>query len=60
VNVELYQTNGGVAQWLAYLTRTWWMPVSCKFEPRQRLPLFPSARNITPHCLVLVGSKNGF
>jgi len=32
--------GGGVAQWLACLTISQWMPVSCDVEPQQRLPLF--------------------
>jgi len=30
---------------VARLTRSRWMPVSREFEPHQRLPLFPLARN---------------
>ena len=33
--------RGGVAQWVAPLTRDRWIPVSCEFEPHQRPPLFP-------------------
>ena len=38
---------GGVAQWIARLTRDRWIPVSREFEPHQRPPLFPWARNFT-------------
>jgi len=34
-------TSGGVAQWVARLTK------GRRFEPHQRPPLFPWARNIT-------------
>ena len=33
--------RGGVAQWVAPLTRDRWIPVSREFEPHQRPPLFP-------------------
>ena len=34
--------RGGVAQWVARLTRSRWMPVSREFEPHQLMPpLFP-------------------
>ena len=33
--------GGGVAQWVACLTRNRWMPVIREFEPHQRPPLFP-------------------
>ena len=36
-----------MAQWLTSLTYNWWMPISRKFEPQQRLLLFPLARNFT-------------
>jgi len=36
-----------------------WIPVSREFEPHQRPPLFPWARNYS-HCLVLDGFRNGF
>ena len=37
----------GVAQWVARLTRDRWIPVSHEFEPHERPPLFPWARNFT-------------
>ena len=33
--------RGGVAQWVARLTRDRWIFVSREFEPNQRPPLFP-------------------
>ena len=39
------QNAGGVAQWVARLTRDRWIPVSHDFEPHQRPPLFSWARN---------------
>mgnify|MGYP007091384092 CR=1 FL=1 len=39
--------RGGMAQWVARLTRDWWIPVSREFEPHQRTLLFPWARNFT-------------
>ena len=33
--------RGGVAQWVARLTRDGWILVSREFEPHQRLQLFP-------------------
>ena len=44
---NLVSVRNGVAQWVACLTRTRWMPVSREFEPQQRSPLFPWARNFT-------------
>jgi len=38
---------GDVAHSLARLTRHRCMPVWFKFEPHQRLSLFPSARHVT-------------
>ena len=35
--------QGGVAQWVACLTRDQWMPVSREIEPNQRPLLFPYA-----------------
>ena len=35
------QRRGGVAQWVARLTRDRWIPVSREFEPYQRPLLFP-------------------
>ena len=40
---------GGVAQWLASLTRNQWTPVRCAIELHQRLLLFPWPRNFS-HC----------
>ena len=42
-------------QWVARLTRDRWIPVSREFVPHCRPPLF-----LEPHCLVLVGCRNGF
>ena len=42
------------------LTRSRWMPVSREFELKQRPPLFPLSKKLCTHCLVLVGSRNGF
>ena len=39
--------RGGVAQWVARLTRDRWIPISREFESHQRPPLFPWARNFT-------------
>jgi len=36
-----YKTMDGVAQWVARLTCSRWMPVSHELEPQQRSPLFP-------------------
>ena len=36
-----------MAQWVACLTCDRWIPVSREFEPHQRPPLFPWARNFT-------------
>ena len=40
VNV-LFRMVGGVAQWIARLTRDRWIPVSREFEPHQWPPLIP-------------------
>ena len=45
--VKLLPEWGCVAQWVARLTRDWWIPVSREFEPHQRPPLFTWARNVT-------------
>jgi len=34
-----------MAQWVVRLTGGGWIPVSCDFEPHQRPPFFPWARN---------------
>ena len=34
-------SRGGVAQWVARLTRDRWIPISRVFEPHQSPPLFP-------------------
>ena len=49
-----------VAQWVAHLTHTWWMPVSCAFEHHQRPPVVSLRKKLYPCCIVLVGSRNGF
>ena len=41
------ENNKTMSQWVARLTRSWSMPVSHEFEPQQRPPLFPGARNFT-------------
>ena len=43
----LTRFRGGVAQWVARLTRDRWILISREFEPHQRSPLFPWARNFT-------------
>ena len=45
--IRFVKDYGGVAQWVACLTRDRWIPVSREFEPHQRPPLFPGARNLT-------------
>ena len=47
IKFSLQVTRGGVAQWVAHLTRNWWMPVSRDLRAHQSLPLFPWARNFT-------------
>ena len=42
-----------MAQWVARLTRYWWIPVSRKLEPHEEIYFYPNS-------LVLVGSRNGF
>ena len=54
----LYQNRGGVAQWIARLTRDRWIPVSREFVSQQRPGLL--SKKLYSHCLVLVGSKLGF
>ena len=44
---QRWQSGDGVAQWVARQTRDRWMPVSREFEPHQRPPLFPWAKNFT-------------
>ena len=57
----LFQVYRGVGQWVARLTRDRWIPVSREFEPHQKLPPVVSlSKKMYPHCLVLVGSRNGF
>ena len=52
-----YSGNKGVlAQWVEHLTRR--IPVCCEFEPQHRYVSL--SKKIYPHCLVLVGSRNGF
>ena len=41
INKGIKQLKGGVAQWVARLTRDRWILVSREFEPHQRPPLFP-------------------
>ena len=52
--------RGGVAQWVARLTHDRWTPVSREFEPHQRPPVVSLSKKLYSHCLVLVGSRNGF
>ena len=40
INVNKDKLRGGVAQWVARLTRDRWIPISREFEPHQRPPLF--------------------
>ena len=35
------EQRGSVVQWVARLTRDWWIPVSREFESHQRPALFP-------------------
>ena len=60
--INKYQTlfRGGVAQWVARLTRDRWIPVSREFEPHQRPPVISLSKKLYSDCLVLVGSRNGF
>ena len=51
--------GGGVAQWVARLTRDRWIPVSREFEPHQS-PVVSLSKKLYSDCLVLVGSRNGF
>ena len=45
--VQRNPLSGAVVKWVARLTRDRWIPVSHEFEPHQRPPLFPRARNCT-------------
>ena len=54
------RVSGGVAQWIARLTRDRWIPVSREFEPHQRPPAVSLSKKLYSHCLVLVGSRNVF
>ena len=40
----MVRTNAGVAQWVARLTLSQWMPVSREFEPRQSSRVFLSKK----------------
>ena len=56
----VYSLGGGVAQWVARLTRDRWILVSREFEPHLRPPLFSLSKKLYSNCLILVGSRNGF
>ena len=46
--------RGGVAQWVARLTRDRWIPVS------RETPVVSLSKKLYSHCLELAGSRNGF
>ena len=50
----VYSLGGGVAQWVARLTRDRWILVSREFEPHQRPLLFSLSKKLYSNCLVLV------
>ena len=52
--------RGGVAQWVARLTRDRWIPVSREFEPHQKASVVSLSKKLYYNCSVLVGSRNGF
>ena len=47
-------------QWVARLARDPWISVSREFEPHQKAPVVSLSKTLCSHCLVLVGSRNGF
>ena len=48
---------GGVAQWVARLTRTRWMSVSREFEPHQRLRCFLGQETLLSSLISTDGSQ---
>ena len=52
--------EGGMAQWVMLLARNWWMSVNREFETPSKAPVVSLSKKLHPHCLVLVGSRNGF
>ena len=46
ISVVKSEWRGGVAQWVARLTRDRWIPVSREFEPHQRPPVVSLSKRL--------------